>query len=84
MVEQNLEFREVPIDNLVAFLDSIEASKELLFVTKIDASRKFNKLDHVRAVVTIATFVNEGAEEGAAAAGEAGTTGGAGAAGGEE
>lgn len=55
-IEQTLEFREVPVVNLFSFLDQIENSKDLLFVTRLDIARKFNNLSHVRAVVTIATF----------------------------
>ncbi|MBM4395784.1 MAG: hypothetical protein FJ087_08845 [Deltaproteobacteria bacterium] len=61
-VEQNLEFREVPVVDLVSFLDQVEQSKDLLFVTKLDAARKFNNPRHVRAVVTIATFQSQGEE----------------------
>jgi len=63
-VEQNLEFREVPVENALAFLDAVEQSKDLLFTTKIDMTRRFNNLTHVRAVVTIATFQYLGQEEG--------------------
>ena len=69
-VEQNLEFREVPVDNLFNFLDQVESSKDLLYVTRLDVGRKFNKLDHVRAVVTIATFQYQGEEAAPAPAAE--------------
>jgi len=71
-VEQNLEFRELPVESLFQFLDSVEAAKDLLFITRVDAGRKFNDLSHVRSTVTIATFVNqteEAAPEPGAAAG---------------
>jgi len=66
-IEQNLEFRDVPVANLVAFLDSVEQSKDLLFVTKLDVARKFNDRSHVRAVITIATFQYQGEEASPAA-----------------
>lgn len=56
MVEQKLEFREVPWENLADFLDRVQESEELLFVTRLDVARKFNKLSHVRATVTIASY----------------------------
>lgn len=63
MIEQNLEFREIPAPDLFKFLDRVEQQKDLLFVTKIDAARTFNDMTHVRASVTIATFqFAEGAE----------------------
>jgi hypothetical protein len=61
-IEQNLEFREVPALNLFTFLDQVEQSKDLLFVTRLDVGRKFNNLLHVRAMVTIATYQFEGGE----------------------
>ena len=66
-IEQNLEFREVPADTVISFLDAVEQAKDLLFVTKIELGRKFNNLNHVRAVVTIATFQYQGEESGGAA-----------------
>ncbi len=75
-IEQGLEFKEVPQADLLAFLDQVEQGKDLLFVTKIDASRKFNNMSHVRAQVTVATFQFQGAAEEAP---EGGVTGAAGA-----
>jgi hypothetical protein len=68
-IEQGLEFKEVPQGDLMAFLDSVEQGKDLLFVTKIDASRKFNDMAHVRAVVTVATYQFQGAADEAPADG---------------
>ena len=59
-IEQGLEFKEVPQVDLMAFLDSVEQSKDLLFVTRIDASRKFNNMAHIRAQVTVATYQFQG------------------------
>lgn len=59
-VEQNLEFREVPVENIMSFLSTVEQGKDLLFVTKIDLARKFNDLSHVRGTVSIATYVFQG------------------------
>lgn len=55
-VEQKLEFRDVPWENLSTFLDKVQQGDDLLFVTRLDVSRKFNKLSHVRATVTIASY----------------------------
>jgi hypothetical protein len=68
-IEQGLEFKEVPQGDLMAFLDQVEQGKDLLFVTKIDASRKFNDMAHVRAVVTVATYQFQGAADEAPAGG---------------
>lgn len=65
-VEQNLEFREVPATDLFQFLDAVEKSKDLIFVTKADMTRKFNDKANVRATVAIATFIYSGEAESAA------------------
>ena len=62
-VEQALEFKEVPSSDLLAFLDEVERGKELLFVTKMEMSRKFNNMGHVRAQVSVATFQYQGGED---------------------
>lgn len=59
-VEQVLEFREIPHRDLFKFLDAVQTGKDLLFVTKLDITRKFNNLNNVRAVITIATFQYKG------------------------
>lgn len=74
-IEQGLEFKEVPQADLLAFLDSVEQGKDLLFVTKLDASRKFNDMSHVRAQVTVATFQFQGGGEEVPAEGDEAATG---------
>lgn len=54
--EQALEFKEIPQGDLMRFLDAVEKGEGLLFVTKVDMSRKFNDKTHVRATVNIATY----------------------------
>ncbi len=54
--EQTLEFREVPQVDLMRFLDAVEKGDGLLFVTKLEMSRKFNDKNRVRATVGISTF----------------------------
>lgn len=66
-VEQGLEFREVPAMDLFRFLDAVEKAKELMFVTKVEATRKFNDKANVRATVAIATFTGGGEAEAAPA-----------------
>lgn len=56
MEEQELKFKEVPQNDLMRFLDAIEKSESLLFVTKIDMKRTFNDRNRVTASVVIATF----------------------------
>jgi len=68
-IEQGLEFKEIPQGDLMAFLDMVEQAKDLLFVTKIDASRKFNDLSHVRAQVSVATYQFQGGSDEAPAGG---------------
>lgn len=68
-VEQKLEFREVPWENLFEFLDEVSRGKDLLFVTRLDIARKFNQLSHVRAEVTLATFQFQEKGEGSTAEG---------------
>lgn len=55
-VDQKLEFREVPWENLFEFLDEVSKSQELLFVTKLEVARKFNNMANVRAELSISTF----------------------------
>lgn len=62
-VEQNLEFREVPVMDLIRFLDAVEKSKDLIFVTKTDMTRKFNDKANVRATIAIATYIYSGEAE---------------------
>ncbi|HOD07309.1 MAG TPA: hypothetical protein PLY68_03810 [Myxococcota bacterium] len=54
--EQTLEFKEVPHADLMRFLDAVEKSESLLFVTKVEMSRKFNDKNRVRSSVGISTF----------------------------
>lgn len=54
--EQTLEFKEVPQNDLMRFLDAIEKTEGLLFVTKVEMARKFNDKNRVRASVSIATY----------------------------
>ncbi|NUN16012.1 MAG: hypothetical protein HUU55_20485 [Myxococcales bacterium] len=60
-VEQDFEFRGVSIDALFDFLEGIERSEELLFVTRLDISRKFGQFDVAQtAQVTVATYKAQG------------------------
>lgn len=54
--EQTLEFKEVPQGDLMRFLDAVEKGDGLLFVSKLEMSRKFNDKNRVRATVGISTF----------------------------
>ncbi len=56
LVEQKLEFRDVPWENLFEFLDEVARGKDLLFVSRLEVARKFNQMSHVRAEVTLATY----------------------------
>ncbi|NOZ01307.1 MAG: hypothetical protein GXP54_05390 [Deltaproteobacteria bacterium] len=71
MVEQKLEFRDIPWANLEDFLDRVQSGDDLLFVTRLELARKFNKLSHVRATVTIASYRYQD-QEGAVGKSEAG------------
>jgi hypothetical protein len=60
-VEQDFEFRDVPIDSLYDFLEKIEQSPELLFVTKLEIRRKFGDYDVAQnAFVTVTTYKRTG------------------------
>lgn len=61
-IEQSFDFKEVPVADLLVFLDQVERSKELIFVTKLEMTRKFNDLSHVRAQCSVATYQYQGAE----------------------
>lgn len=71
LVEQKLEFREVPWENLFEFLDEVARGKDLMFVTRLDVARKFNQMSHVRAEVTLATYQFQEKGEGSSAEGAA-------------
>lgn len=60
-VEQDFEFRSISIDALFDFLEGIERSEELLFVTRVDIARKFGQYDIAQtAQVTVATYKAQG------------------------
>ena len=60
-IEQDFEFRDVPITALYEFLEKIEKSPELLFVTKLEIRRKFGDYDMAQtAFVTVTTFKHTG------------------------
>jgi len=55
-VEQTARFREVPIQAFLKFLDNIDHSDKLMWVTKIEITRRFNNMGHARASITVATL----------------------------
>jgi len=62
-IEQSFDFKEVPVGDLLVFLDQAERSKDLIFVTKLEMTRKFNSLSHVRAQCSVVTYQYQGAAE---------------------
>lgn len=61
-IEQDFELRDVPIGALYEFLENIERSPELLFVTKLEIRRKFGDFDTAQsAFVTVSTYKRTGA-----------------------
>lgn len=60
-IEQDFEFRDVPIASLFDFLENIEKSPDLLFVTKLEIRRKFGDYDKAQsAFVTVSTYKRTG------------------------
>ena len=55
-IEQQLEFRDVPIKDLLTFLDRLRNTRQPLFVTRLEISRKFNNMEHARVEMVVATF----------------------------
>lgn len=55
-VEQTARFREVPIKALLEYLDKIEHSDKLMWVSKVEITRRFNNMAHARAAITVATL----------------------------
>lgn len=56
-LEQDFEFRNIPIEAIYGFLNGIDKSKDLLFVTNIDVRRKFgDPASAGQATVTVATY----------------------------
>ena len=62
-IEQTANFREVPVKAFLKFIDEIQRSGKLLWVTKVSATRRFNNMEHVRASITVATLKLPGEEE---------------------
>lgn len=60
-IEQDFELRDIPIGALYEFLENIERSPELLFVTKLEIRRKFGDFDTAQsAFVTVSTYKRTG------------------------
>lgn len=60
-IEQDFEFRNIPLDAVFSFLDGIERSEELLYVTQLDIRRKFGDPEQAQsASVRVATYRLEG------------------------
>ncbi len=55
-IEQTARFREVPVKALLEYLDKIEHSDKLMWVSKVEMTRRFNNMAHVRASITVATL----------------------------
>jgi len=55
-IEQTLEFADIPVTALYQFFAEFKRSEELLFVRRIDVSRRFNNLEHVRATLSVSTI----------------------------
>ncbi|MBM4388045.1 MAG: hypothetical protein FJ088_09935, partial [Deltaproteobacteria bacterium] len=55
--------RDAPVTSILKFLDSIESSSELMFVTKIEIARRFNKMTNARANISVSTYKFAGKEE---------------------
>ncbi len=56
-IEQTANFREVPVKAFLKFIDAIQRSDNLMWITKINMTRRFNNMEHVRASITVATLV---------------------------
>jgi hypothetical protein len=56
-VAQDFEFKNIPVDSIFSFLEGLEKSKDLLFVTKLEIRRKFGDPAQAQsALVTVATY----------------------------
>jgi hypothetical protein len=55
-IEQKMEIKEAPLTSLFDFYEKIEKSKELLYVTKMEISRKFNNFENARAIISVVTY----------------------------
>jgi hypothetical protein len=62
-VEQDFEFRNIPIAAVYELLEGLEKSEDLLFVTELEVRRKFGEPDAAQnAKVTVATYRLQGAQ----------------------
>jgi len=55
-IEQTAGFREVPIKAFLEYLDKIDNSGKLMWVTKVKITRRFNNMSNARASITVATL----------------------------
>ena len=64
ITEKLLRFdvRDAEMSNLLALLDAIEASKEPVFIKRINLREIRRKKGHVRAYVTVATYIQKDPE----------------------
>lgn len=55
-IEQSVEFRDVPIPTLYRFLEALKRYDGLLFVRRLEVTRRFRNLAHAGATVTVSTI----------------------------
>lgn len=55
-IEQSMEFTDVPLKSLYEFLEELKQTDELIFIRRLEISRRFNNLDHARANLTVSTI----------------------------
>lgn len=55
-IEQTLEFSEIPLKAIYEFFQELKRSDDLVFARRIDMSRRFNNLEHVRATISVSTI----------------------------
>lgn len=55
--DQEVSIREIPLTSLYAFLEELERSNDLIFVTRLEIQRKFNSYENGRVAMVITTYV---------------------------
>lgn len=62
-IAQQMSFDDIPLASLYAFLEELKKTDELLFIRRLDITRRYDNLDHAKVDMSVATVVFREAEE---------------------
>lgn len=55
-IEQDVDFSSIPVEAFYEFISKLSSSEKILFITKLDALRKYNNPKQVRVSLTVGTI----------------------------